>query len=100
MDFELNYLPNADQALTDLEKNPATKKKAKRIRQALRFLAHDPQHSSLRTHEFRSESGPKGEKMFEAHAENKTSRAWRILFYYPKGELRRITIYALIPHPD
>jgi len=50
------------------------------------------------TFEFSSISGPNGEKVFEAYAENDTPGAYRILFYY--GPSRgKITIYTIFPHP-
>ena len=100
MAFRLNYLPYADKQLRDLESNPATKKKADRIKRAIGFLEQNPRHRSLQTHEFKSETGPKGEKMWQAYAETNTPRAWRVLFYYPEGEQGTITVYAIVPHPD
>jgi len=55
-------------------------------------------HPSLQTHEFESLKGAKGEKVFEAYAENKTPAAYRIFWHYGPLE-KRITILAITPHP-
>ncbi len=57
-------------------------------------------HPSLNTHEFTSRKGPNGEKMLESYAENNTPAAYRIFWYYPKGQPRgTIAIAAITPHP-
>ena len=38
----------------------------------------------LNTHKYSSLSGPNGEEMIEAYAENHTPGAYRVFFYYPK----------------
>jgi hypothetical protein len=50
------------------------------------------------THEFRSLKGPNGEKVFEAYAQQKTSGAYRVFWYYGP-ERGMITIVAIAPHP-
>lgn len=59
---ELIFTPQADTDLREIETN-------------LR-------HPSLNTHEFRSLKGPNGEKVFEAYAQQKTSGAYRVFWYY------------------
>lgn len=50
------------------------------------------------THKYDSLSGPNGEEVFEAYAENNTPGAYRIFWYY--GPSRgMITILAITPHP-
>jgi len=56
-------------------------------------------HPSLNTHEFISLKGPREEKVFEAYAQQKTSGAYRIFWYYGPKE-RQLTIVAIVPHPD
>jgi len=56
-------------------------------------------HPSLNTHEYTALKGPRGEKVFEAYAQQKTPRAYRIFWYYGPKE-RQLTIIAIVPHPD
>jgi hypothetical protein len=56
------------------------------------------QHPSLQTHEFTSQKGPAGEKVFESYAQNKTPAAYRIFWYYGPGR-GVITVSAVVPHP-
>lgn len=72
--------------------------KLKKVRRALGLLETNPRHPGLATHEFRSLSGPAGEKVFEAYAENRTPGAWRIFWYYgPRQGM--IRILNITPHP-
>lgn len=61
-------------------------------------MATNLRHPSLNTHEYHSLSGPNGEKIFEAYAQQKTSGAYRIFWYYGPGK-NTISIIAIIPHP-
>jgi len=49
--------------------------------------------TSLHTHKYDSISGPDGEEVFEAYAENKTPAAYRIFWYYGPNK-NEITIIA------
>lgn len=61
-------------------------------------MATNLKHKSLHTHKYDSLSGPNGEEVFEAYAENRTPGAYRIFWYY--GPSRgMITILSIIPHP-
>ena len=55
-------------------------------------------HPSLNTHEYHNLKGPKGEKIFEAYAQQKTPDAYRIFWYYGPNK-NMISILATIPHP-
>ncbi len=61
------------------------------------FYSH-LRHPSLNAHEFKSLKGPRGEKVFEVYAQQNTSGAYRIFWYYgpAKGE---VSIIAITPHP-
>ena len=98
MKFILNFTPTAKQALKDLKGSSNQKKQYKVAIKALQFLSQHPRHPSLQTHLYHSAHGPNGEKIFEAYAEQNTSAAYRIFFYYGphKGE---IIIFAIISHP-
>jgi hypothetical protein len=62
------------------------------------FLETNLHHPSLKTHEFRSLTGPNGEKVFEAYVQQKTPGAYRVFWYYGP-ERGMITIVAITPHP-
>jgi len=98
MKFNLNFTPTAKQSLKDLKESPSFEKRFKAVKKSLGFLHENPRHKSLQTHQYYSIKGPKGEKIFEAYAEQNTPAAYRIFFYYgpSKGEL---TIFAITPHP-
>jgi hypothetical protein len=95
--YELSWTELAAAAYARLEADPAQKRHFKAVKKAIRFLAENPRHPSLNTHEWHSEKCPHGEKLFEAYAENKTSGAYRIFFCYEAA--RRIQIVAITPHP-
>ena len=96
--FELYWTDEAQRNLEQLRKNRGLQKRYKAVVKAIRFLAADPRHPSLQTHEYTSLKGPAGEKVFEAYAEQATPAAYRIFWYYgPKKD--QITIVAITPHP-
>lgn len=98
MKFILNITPTTKKVLKNLKENPGKKKRYKTVIKALKLLSHNLKHPGLQTHIYHSLQGPSGEKIFKAYAEQSTSAAYRIFFYYGpcKGE---ITIFAIIPHP-
>lgn len=98
MKFILSFTPTAKRVLKDLKGNSDQKKKYKAVVKALHFLSQNPKHPSLQTHLYHSVHGPNDEKIFEAYAEQNTSAAYRIFFYYGphKGE---IIIFAIISYP-
>ena len=80
MTFELLFTAQADADLNALEANAGLTKCLKAVRKALGLLKTHPRHPGLNTHKFSSLSGPHGEEVFEAYAENKTPAAWRIFW--------------------
>ena len=72
----------------------------KQVDKCVRLLLNNPRHPSLNTHEYDSIEHPyrKGEKVFEAYAQNKTPAAYRVFWCYgrDKGE---IILIAITPHP-
>ena len=75
-------------------------KKLKKVRKALGYLQTDPRHPSLNTHAYTAYQNPFDPtgSLFEAYAENKTPKAYRIFWCYGPGR-GDITIIAIIPHP-
>lgn len=71
----------------------------KKLVKALGFLAVDPKHNSLATHEITDLSRKYGRKIFQSYLENKTPAAGRIFWAYgpEKGD---ITVLAIEPHPE
>ena len=98
MKFILNFTLTAKKELKNLKENTGKKKQYKAVVKILKYLTQNPRHPSLQTHIYHSLQGPSGEKIFDAYAEQSTSAAYRIFFYYGscKGE---ITIFAIISHP-
>ena len=91
------------QSLTEKYKNgKATNKEKsqyKKIGKALTYLAADPRHPGLNTHEIHALSIRYGIKVWESYLENSKPSAGRIFWVYgPKrGD---ITIIAIEPHPN
>lgn len=96
--FEILYTHEADAQLKKLATNKGLNKRYKAVIKALRFLASNPKHPGLHTHEFTSLAGPGGEKVFEAYAEQKTPAAYRIFWHYGPGK-DQITVITITPHP-
>lgn len=98
MNFSLSFTPGAKQALKALKDSAHLEKRFKAVSKALKFLTENPSHPGLQTHQYSSLSGPNGEKIFEAYAEQDTPAAYRIFFYYgrTRGE---IVVFAITPHP-
>lgn len=98
MNFELRFTKEADKDLSLLENDHGKKAELKAVRKALAYLQTDPRHKSLRTHPYHTQSGPNGEKLFEAYAQQNRPSAYRIFWYYGsrRGE---IVVATIMPHP-
>jgi hypothetical protein len=94
----LRFTFEADANLAALEGDRGLAKRLKAVRKALGLLEANPRHPGLHTHEFKSLEGARGEKVFEAYAENRTASAYRIFWQYGPGK-DEITILAITPHP-
>lgn len=97
MTFSLQFTDEAKKNFEELA-NPTLHKRLKAVRKALGYLQLNPRHPSLNTHKFTSLSGPNGEDVFEAYAENHTPGAYRIFWMYGPQK-NEITIIAITPHP-
>ena len=96
--FELEWTAEAKETYELLKADASQIKRYKAVKKAIKLLARNPRHLSLQTHEFISLTGPNGEKVFEAYAEQKTPAAYRVFWYY--GPSRGIiTIFAITSHP-
>ncbi|MDB6078015.1 MAG: Uncharacterized protein JWO82_1762, partial [Akkermansiaceae bacterium] len=84
--FHLLFTAEAGAQLDALESDVALKKRLKAVNKALGWLQVNPRHPGLNTHKYSSKTGPNGEPVLEAYAENKTPGAYRVFFCYgPEG---------------
>jgi hypothetical protein len=96
--FEISLTDEARNQLERLKKDKGLEKRYNAAKKAIRFLSENPRHKSLKTHEFTSLIGPKGEKIFEAYAEQSMPAAYRIFWHYGPNK-NQITIIAITSHP-
>ncbi len=96
--FEILLTDEAKNQIGRLKKDKDLEKRYNAVKKAIHFLSENPRHKSLRTHEFTSLTGPQGEKIFEAYAEQSTPAAYRIFWHYGPNK-NQITIIAITsPH--
>lgn len=95
----------AEKALASRKKSGRTKSSKqeglfRQVHKALRFLGGNPKHPGLQTHPYESLDHAFDEKakVFEAYAQDRTPRAYRIFWCYGPAE-GEITIIAITPHP-
>jgi len=98
MSFQLKFTAQAEADFKSLEEDKGLLKRFKAVRKALGYLEVNPRHPGLNTHKYSSLSGPNGEEIFEAYAENRTPAAYRIFWFYGPQK-KGITIIAITPHP-
>lgn len=96
--FDIYLTDEAKEQLKRLKNDKGLSKRYKAVKKVLQFLSQNPRHPGLQTHEFTSLKGSQGEKVFEAYAEQATSAAYRIFWYYGPKE-QQITIVSIAPHP-
>jgi len=96
--LEVLLTDTAKYQLIKLKFDKGLEKRHTAVKKALCFLAENPKHPSLNTHEFTTIKGSKGEKVFVAYAEQSTPAAYRIFWHYGPGK-EQITILAVTPHP-
>jgi hypothetical protein len=71
----------------------------KKLVKALGYLAADPRHNSLSSHEISDLSRKHGLKIFQSYLENNTPGAGRIFWTYGP-DAQDITVLAVEPHPE
>ncbi len=98
MSFRLVFTEEAGANIEELEQDAGLAKRVKAVRRALGLLETNPRHPSLQTHQFKSLTGSRGEKVFETYAEQATPAAYRLFWHYVPGK-GVITIIAVTPHP-
>lgn len=98
MNFYLTITRRAKEDIRELKNDRGLEKRYKAVKKALKYLEQNPRHPSLQTHQYKTLFGPKREKVFEAYAEDKTSAAYRIFFYYGSNQ-GEIVVFTITPHP-
>lgn len=105
MQRQLHFTEEAAGQLKGLAANPAARGLYHQVLKTLGLLEVNPRHPSLRTHEYVSIVGFKGERIWEAYAQNRTPGAYRVFFHYGpdvgsgKKRTAGLTIIAITPHP-
>ncbi|MEK6725995.1 MAG: hypothetical protein AABY54_05520 [Deltaproteobacteria bacterium] len=96
--FDIYLTDEAQVQLNRLKTDKGLSKRYKAVKKTLLYLSTNPRHPGLQTHEYISLKGPKGEKVFEAYAEQSTPAAYRIFWYYGTSP-NQIAVIAITPHP-
>lgn len=96
--FELYFTGEAEKKLEEIKTDKGLQKRYKAVVKCIKYLIQNPRHPSLNTHKYSSLSGPNGEEIFEAYAEQKTPAAYRVFWYYGP-ERQCITILSVTVHP-
>ena len=96
--FKISLTHHSKSQLLELQNNKGLEKRYKAVKKTFEFLAENPRHPSLQTHEFTVLEGPQGEKVFVAYAEQSTPAAYRVFWYYGPQQ-KQITIIAITAHP-
>ncbi len=71
----------------------------KKLVKTLGYLAADPRHNSLASHEIDDLSRKYGIKIFQSYLENNTPSAGRLFWTYGPDKAD-ITVLAIEPHPE
>jgi hypothetical protein len=71
----------------------------KKLVKALGYLAENPRHNSLASHEIDALTAKYGLKIFQSYLENNTPAAGRIFWTYGPDKMD-ITVLAIEPHPE
>jgi hypothetical protein len=71
----------------------------KKLVKTLNYLAQNPRHNSLNSHEIDDLTRKHGLKIFQSYLENKTPAAGRLIWAYGPDQ-QDITVLAIEPHPE
>jgi hypothetical protein len=102
---ELQFTSEAQRNLKAFETTSSKAGVLKQVRKVLGYLETNPRHPLLNTHKYDSLSGPNGEEVFEAYAQNDAPGAYRVFFMYGpdrkegKKRVPGLTVIAITPHP-
>lgn len=98
MRFRLQYTAEAKARFDALAVDKGQAKQFGAVRKALGIMETNLRHPGLHTHKYESMTGPEGQPVFEAYAENKTPAAFRVFWYYGPGK-GVITVFSITSHP-
>ncbi|MEO8215576.1 MAG: hypothetical protein ABI718_00685 [Acidobacteriota bacterium] len=102
MNRELRFTREAERNLKELQIRPSL---IKQVRKTLALLQTNLRHPPLQTHQFHSLTGPGGEEISEAYAQQHSPGAFRVFFFYGpdrvegKRRIAVLTIIAITLHP-
>jgi hypothetical protein len=99
---QLRFTDESAEQLKALAADPARRGVYKQVLRTLGLLELNIRHPGLNTHEYQSLEGIKGERVWEAYAQNQTPGAYRVFFHYGPDEgsgKKRIPIVAITSHP-
>jgi len=71
----------------------------KKWAKVIAYLANDPRHPSLNTHEITTLSKKFGYRVWQSYLENRTPKPYRLFWVYGPGK-KQITMIGLERHPD
>jgi hypothetical protein len=102
---QLRFTDESAGQLKALAADPARRGLYKQVLKTLGLVELNISHPGLNTHEYRSLEGVRGERVWEAYAQNQTPGAYRVFFHYGPDEgsggkrIPIVTIVAITPHP-
>jgi len=102
---QLRFTDESAGHLKSLAADPARRGLYKQVLKTLGLLELNIRHPGLNTHDYQSLEGVKGERVWEAYAQNQTPGAYRVFFHYGPDEgsggkrIPIVTIVAITPHP-
>lgn len=96
--MKIHLTDEAIENLEALKKDSSKARILKDVVKAFELMKINLRHPSLNTHEYKNLKGPRGEKVFEAYAQNNTPGAYRIFWYYGPVE-DSLSIFAIVKHP-
>ena len=105
MQRQLRFTDESAGHLKSLAADPARRGLYKQVLKTLGLLELNIRHPGLNTHDYQSLEGVKGERVWEAYAQNQTPGAYRVFFHYGPDEgsggkrIPIVTIVAITPHP-
>ena len=71
----------------------------KKWAKVIAFLANNPRHPSLQTHEITTLSEKFGHRVWQSYLENRKPRPYRLFWVYGPGQ-KQITLIGLERHPE
>ena len=101
----LRFTVEAEAQLRALGADLSKKGIHRQVLKTLGLLERNTRHPGLHTHEYQSLAGAKGERVWEAYAQNETPGAYRVFFHYGpdegagRGRVAVLTIVSITPHP-